>query len=190
MNEKIFDVILNRVSCRSFINEPIDKKIIQKVLTAATKAPSSGNMQPWEFIVIDQQSTKDSLVSSTFSGFYSKDAKSQQWIVNAPIIIVVCINYKRTTARYGSLAKGWAPLDTASAVQNMILTASSLGIGCCWVGGFRKDIVRQLIKIPAYVKPVGLLPMGYPAKKESPKHKLPPEWVTHHNQYNIQYFND
>lgn len=185
---KRIQAIYKRVSCRAFQDKQVPQHILKEIITAGTRAPASGNMQPWEFLIIDDLDMKDKLCSCTFSGFYSKGAKNQSWVKKAPIIIVPCVNYKRTVARYGDLAYKWAVIDTASAVQNMLLAATELGIGSCWVGGIIEAKVRKLLQLPSYVEPLGLIPMGYPAEKTEQKHKIDPKWLTHHNIYNAPYF--
>lgn len=183
------DAIYKRVSCRSFIRKEIPKQILEEIINAGTMAPASGNMQPWEFIIIDEPEAKEKVVKCTFSGFYSKGSSNQHWIEDASIIIIPCVNFKRTVARYGDLGYKLAPLDTTSAVQNMLLAATELGISGCWVGGFLEKKIRNLLQLPPYVQPLGLVPMGYPAKETDHKQKMDAKWVVHKNIYNTPYFN-
>src|SRR5690625_5064486 len=97
---KRIDAIYNRVSCRSFKNKKIPQHIMKEIITAGTMAPASGNMQPWEFIIVDEVAMKNKVCSHTFGGFYSKGAKSQSWIKSAALIMIPCVNFKRTIARY------------------------------------------------------------------------------------------
>lgn len=188
-NQNQLQAIYNRVSCHSFQSKPIiPKPVIRELIEAGTMAPASGNMQPWEFIVVDDVNMKNNIVEHTFSGFYSKTAKSQDWILSAPIIMVACVNFKRTVAKYGDLGYRWALIDTATAVQNMLLVATDMGIGSCWVGGFLEEEIRKLLQIPSYVQPIGLIPMGYSAEETRHKQKIDPKWVTHENIYNQPYF--
>ncbi|GGK35058.1 hypothetical protein GCM10010965_30020 [Caldalkalibacillus thermarum] len=127
-------------------------------------------------------------IKLTFSGYYAQGANHQHWIKNAGVIIVACANLKRTTARYGEPGREWALLDAAAAIQNMLLTAIALGLSGCWVGGFHEEQLQRLLNIPPYVKPVGLLPLGYAAEKPKRKNRMPLKWVTHKNRYNFPYF--
>ena len=186
--QKRIHAIYHRVSCRAFDDRQIPQHIIEEIITAGTMAPASGNMQPWEFIVVDHKDMKEKISDHTFSGFYSKGADSQLWIRHAPIIMIPCVNFKRTVARYGDLGYEWAVIDTTSAVQNMLLAATELGVASCWVGGFIEKGVRQLLELPSYVKPLGLIPMGYPAERTEHKQKIDAKWITHSNVYNKPYF--
>lgn len=186
---KRINAIYNRVSCRSFQEKPIANEILKEIITAATMAPASGNMQPWEFIIVDDPTRKERISEHTFSGFYSKGAKSQTWIKDAALIIIPCVNYKRTIAKYGDLAYEWAVIDTTSAVQNMLLSAEQLGVSSCWVGGFKKHTIQEMLQVPPYVHPLGLIPMGYAQEKTARKKKIDAKWVTHRNSYNQPFFN-
>lgn len=185
---KKITAIFERRSVRNFDDKEITDDVLYNILQAGTFAPSSGNMQPWEWIVVDDATLKELAVSCTFSGFYAKDAPHQQWIKTAPIIVMICVNLKRTASRYDELAEKWVTIDTANAVQNMILTATENGIGSCWVGGIDEERLKTIFNLPTYVKPLGLLPLGYTTEKVSPKHKMDPMWMTHRNRYNEQYF--
>lgn len=185
---KSIEAIYNRTSIRSFLKKEIPEEILYEILKAGTQAPSSGNMQPWEFIIVSDENKKEEVVSATFSGFYSESAPHQKWILSAPKIIIICINKKRTKSRYGELGDKWTLIDTANAVQNMILTATEYGIGSCWVGGIKEKLVKNYFHIPSYVQPIGLLPIGYSTKTVAHKHKMNPEWITHTNKYNNAYY--
>lgn len=180
--------IFERVSKRKFTPQPIAPEMIEQLLLAATRAPSSGNMQPWEFIVIDDPGRKQEIVQSTYSGYFSKGKNHQYWIADAAAVIVACANVKRTVARYGPAGAEWALIDTAAAVQNLLLTATALGLSGCWVGGFNEQAMKEKLKIPAYVRIVGLVPIGYSEEEVSPKSRLPLKWVTHHNVYNAPFY--
>lgn len=186
--DKPIPSIYNRVSTRGFTSKQIPEHILYDIIYAGTQAPSSGNMQPWEFIVVHEEENKSAIVSATFTGFYSEKAPHQTWIQTASKIIVICKNVKRTASRYGDLANKWTSIDVANAVQNMILTATHYGVASCWVGGIREDLLCKTLKIPDYVSPLGLLPLGYPAQKSEPKYKMEPKWVTHSERYNRKYY--
>ncbi|MGG4495024.1 nitroreductase family protein [Brevibacillus reuszeri] len=180
--------IFERVSKRKFTEQPIAPEILEQLLLAATRAPSSGNMQPWEFIVIDEPATKQEIVRSTYNGYFSKGKNYQYWIADAAVVIVACTNVKRTVARYGPAGKEWALIDSAAAVQNLLLTATALGLSGCWVGGINEQAIKTKLQIPDYVRIIGLVPIGYSVEDASPKSRLPLKWVTHHNAYNVPFY--
>ena len=75
---------------------------------------------------------------------------------------MVCADEKRALQSYGEGGNRFCLQDTAAATQNILLTASSLGLGSCWIGAFRIDEVRQVVKAPKEIRPVALIPVGYP----------------------------
>jgi len=153
----VFEAIKKRRSTRVFTHEDVSKEEIEKLLDAARHAPSAGNIQPWEFIVIRDFRIKQKL---------SMDALDQNFIKEAPVVIVVCANELRSSRRYGSRgATLYCLQDTAAAIQNMLLTACALGLGTCWVGAFHEDDVRKTLNIPKGVRPVAMIPIGHPAEK-------------------------
>lgn len=186
----ILDAIYKRASVRSFQKKEIEKETVIELLTAATLAPSSGNMQPWEFIVVTEEEQKKRLVECTYFGYFSKGANYQYWIADAGLIIVVCANLKRTAARYGESGKQWAPIDAAAATENILLAATGLGLASCWVGGFNEEKIKEVLNIPAYVKPIGMIPIGYPKEPISRKYRMPLKWVTHDGKYNVPFFKE
>jgi SagB-type dehydrogenase family enzyme len=131
--------------------------MIGTILHAGHMAPSAGNLQGREFIVIKDSATR---------GLLSDSALKQQFIKEAPVCIVVCANFTRTASRYGKRAELYAIQDSAASVMNMMLVAQDLGLGTCWVGAFDEKAVVQILNIPSGVRPVSLLPIGYP--DESP----------------------
>ncbi|MED4781116.1 nitroreductase family protein [Brevibacillus choshinensis] len=180
--------IFQRVSKRKFTKQPIASEMVEQLLLAGTRAPSSGNMQPWEFIVIDDPAKKQEIVKSTFSGYFSKGMNYQYWIADAAVVIVACSNVKRTVARYGPAGREWALIDSAAAVQNILLTATALGLSGCWVGGINEQDIKESLHIPDDVRIIGLVPIGYSEEKALPKSRLPLKWVTHRNEYNVPYY--
>lgn len=171
----ISEAIATRRSTRAFKNKPIPPKIIEKLIEAARLAPSAGNIQPWEFIIIKKPETKKKLVEA---------ALGQTFIQEAPVVIVVCANENRSIQRYGARGKTlYCIQDTAAAIENMLLTACSLGLGACWVGAFREEDAREILKIPSGVRPVAIVPVGYPDEAPSPRNRRPLNQIVHYETF-------
>lgn len=161
----VFKAIQGRRSIREFTSEKIADDDLIKILNSAIMAPSAGNCQPWEFVVVKDQSQKERLVRA---------ALGQTFIAEAPVSIVVCANVPRTSRRYGRRGEDlYCIQDTAAATQNILLTAYALGYATCWVGAFDEDAVAEVIKAPAGVRPVAIIPIGKPAEKPSPPQRMP-----------------
>ena len=152
----VFEAVKTRRSIRKYKEATVEKEKLSKVLEAARFAPSAANLQPWSFIVVSDKTIRQSLFS----------AYSQQWFVNAPIIIVAC----------GVPDKGWRrkdgekyyPIDVAIAMQNMILAAHEMGLGTCWIAAFDEKKVRKALDIPKNVRVIAMTPLGYPDEVKGP----------------------
>ena len=151
--ETVFSVIKNRRSVRSYNKKQVDMKLILKVLEAASYAPSVGNYQPWEFIVVRNPEIKKHLVEASYN---------QKWMLDAPVFIVACTNNKIAGAIYGERGlKLYGVQSVSAAVQNMLLAAESLGLSACWVGAFSEIMVSRILECPEHVRPCAIITLGY-----------------------------
>jgi len=171
----ILEAIRGRRSIRAFRSKDVPEETVEKLVDAARCAPSAGNIQPWEFIIVRKPETRRGLAEA---------ALAQTFIEEAPIVIVVCANENRSSMGYGARGKSLYCLqDTAAAIQNMLLTAYSLGLGSCWVGAFREDEAREVLEIPRGIRPVAIVPIGYPAETPSPRSKRAIDRTVHYETY-------
>lgn len=182
-HEKIWSIFDRRASVRNFSNRAIDDATVDLLIQCAVTAPSNGNMQPWEFIVIRSPNIKDQIVDCTFLGYQSKGGNKQNWIKDAPVVIIACANQKRTRARYGEMGNIGSIIDVAAAIQNLLIAAANLKLACCWVGGFDEGMLKAYLKIPPNVKPIGVLPIGYSTEKPVRKNRLKIDLITHIETY-------
>ena len=167
----VFEAIKKRRSIRAFKNIDVSDEIVEKLIDAARWAPSAGNIQPWEFIVVRNLDAKRRLAEA---------ALSQTFIEEAPVVIVVCADYQRSARGYGSRgATLYCIQDTAAAIQNIHLAAIALGLGTCWIGAFREEPVKKLLGIPDGVRPVAIIPVGYPAEQPAPRPRRPLNEIIH-----------
>jgi nitroreductase len=144
----VLDVILSRRSIRHYEDKEIPKDVLDKIAEAGRQSPSAANRQPYRFVIVT-----DSEIKKEVSGLLSRFLK------NTPAIIVGCADQK-------SLLTGkWAVVDTAIALENMVLAAWSLGVGSCWVGSFDEQKVKNALHIPQDWKVVALVALGYPVEK-------------------------
>ena len=150
----VIDVILNRRSIRKYDDKDIPQDVLEAIMEAGRQSPSAANRQPYHFIVVTNSEIKKEL-----PGLVSR------FIKNAPVVIVGCANPKAL------LTGKWAAVDTTIALENMVLAASSLGIGSCWIGAFNEQKVKDKLQIPESWKIVALLSLGYPAENPGPRKK-------------------
>lgn len=159
MMKECIRLLFKRKSVRSFLDKDVDDKVILQILEAGNAAPSAGNLQPREFIVVRNKNIKENL---------SKAALNQRFIARAPVVIVVVANFPRSTKVYGERGYFYTIQDCSAAIQNILLAAEAFGLGSCWVGAFKDEEVSRILKLPDYTRPMAIIPIGYP-KKEGPK---------------------
>jgi nitroreductase len=171
----VLEAIKSRRSIRAYTGEKVSDEKVRTLMDAARWAPSAGNIQPWEFVVVSDPVTKRKL---------SAAALDQTFIEEAPVVMVVCANEDRSSWRYGRRGVNLYCLqDTAAAVQNMLLAACALGLGACWIGAFRDEEVERILKAPEAVRPVAIVPVGHPAEKPSAPQKRPVGEIAHYESF-------
>jgi len=171
----VLEAVKGRRSIRAFKTRDVSKEIVEKLIDAATWAPSAGNIQPWEFIIVRNPEIKRKLVEA---------ALDQTFIEEAPVVIVVCANENRSSQGYGIRGKTlYCIQDTAAAIQNIHLAAYSLGLGTCWIGAFMEEDAREILKTPLGVRPVAIIPVGYPAEAPPPHDRRPMSQIVHYETF-------
>jgi nitroreductase len=166
---------MERRSVRAFKDCEITDEEVKLLVEAACLAPSAGNLQPWEFIVVRDPKVKRKLVLS---------AHGQSFIFTAPLIFVVCVVPRRSALGYGRRGRELYCLqDTAAAIQNLLLTARANGLGSCWVGAFDERRAAEAIGLPKGVRPIAIVPVGYPAERPSRRPRRPIGQVLHKERW-------
>jgi len=159
--------IKTRRSVRNFKEKPVPEETLKRIIEAGTYAPSAGNTQDWVFVVVRDSETKRLLSSA---------ALNQWFIAKAPVVIVVCSDLEKISRRYGERGKSlYSIQDTAAAIQNMLLAAWDLGLGTCWVGAFDEERIKEILGLPAGVRPVAIIPAGYPKEVPEKTERQEPE---------------
>jgi len=172
---ELFEAIKTRRSIRAFTNEEVSEEEVRKLIDAARHAPSAGNIQPWEFVIVRDPQRKHRLAAA---------ALNETFIEEAPVVIVVCTNEIQSDLGYGDRGVTLYCLqDTAAATQNILLAACALGLGTCWVGAFYEEEVRKVVNAPRGVRPVAIVPVGHPAEKPSPRLKRPVTDIVHYETF-------
>jgi len=159
----MIDLIKQRRSIRQYTNQPVTDEQVRLLLEAAMAAPSGSALDPWHFIVVRNAETRAKLAAThTFSDMCDR----------APIVIVICGDEK--------ISHHWIA-DSAAAMENLLLAASSLGLGAVWVGIYpraeREAYVRLVLGVPDNVRILCLAPVGYPAEEKPPRTRYNPQRV-------------
>lgn len=144
----MFEAVQSRHSVRAYDSAPIPDDKLMKVLEAGRLAPSAGNAQPWHFIIVMNSDKRRRIAES---------GRFARFLAESPVVIVGCGDEKASPK--------WYMVDVSIAMQNMVLTATSEGLGTCWVGDFDEKIVKELLRIPENYRVVALLALGYSREK-------------------------
>ncbi len=161
--QAVLDNIFNRKSVRAYTEQAVTPEQVETLLKAAMAAPSARNLQPWRFVVVTGQATKEKLAV----GF-------NKMIAKAPVAIVIC---GQTVKDDGTPNQNWTA-DCAAATENLLLAAEALGLGAVWTACYpyddRMNPAIEALGLPADVKPYCIVPVGYPAGDDQPKDKWKP----------------
>jgi nitroreductase len=151
--EAVFSAIKDRRSTRLYNKRDVSDNIILKLMEAARHAPSVGNYQPWEFIIVKDKDIRKQITD----GCYGQD-----WMLEAPIFIVACTNSKIAAAIYGERGlRLYGIQSAAAAIENILLAAESMGLATCWVGAFSEIIVSRVLECPEHIRPCAIITLGY-----------------------------
>lgn len=150
------EAIFIRRSIRKYKNQPVEKEKVEKLLRAAMQAPSAGNQQPWEFIVVQE---KESLTKLSEMGPYSKPVK------DAPLAFVLLGDTERMM-----FPENWQQ-DMGAATENILLQAVELKLGAVCLGVApsedRENYLKKMFNLPENIKPFCIIAIGYPADGQS-----------------------
>jgi len=156
MNPTIETIFLRR-SIRKYTDQPVEPETLDLLLQAAMAAPSAMNCRPWEFLVV---TNPEKLMQ-----FRKRLVFGNR---NAPAAIVVCGNPRLST---NPAARLFWPQDCSLAAQNILIAATSLGLGTVWIGVHPVSefvrVVRKITGLPRHVTPLALIYVGYPAEEKS-----------------------
>ncbi len=146
---------MQRRSVRNFKDRDIPEEVVEKLKDALLWAPSAGNLQSRKFYFVTSVGVKRQIVEA---------ALGQSFIARAPLVVVGCTD-GRITGRYGERGLHlYSIQDVAVSIMNMMLLATEEGLGTVWVGAFEEDRVFDILKMPGHLRPVAIVPVGYPSK--------------------------
>ena len=154
---EFLDLIKARYSVRKYKSEPIEEEKINIILEAARLAPTAHNQQPFKLIVVKTEGNEENLKRIYPANFF----------VEAPIIICACAILEEGWTRDDG--KNYTEVDTSIVMDHLILAATNLGLGTCWIGKFDLKAAREVLNIPENVLPLVFTPIGYPDDKPRPK---------------------
>ena len=165
LNMEVFECISTRRSIRKYLDIPVEWDKVGTILEAGRLAPSSGNIQDWNFVVVQDEEKRKAIAEASLR---------QHWMSKAPVHIIVCADLKKSERFYGVRGNRlYSIQNNAAAIENMLLTAHSLGLGACWVGAFDENVVSRVLSIPDHARPQAIITIGYSDEKPKEPDKYP-----------------
>lgn len=161
------DAIAKRRSIREFKSQDIPERLIEKIINAGRLAPTARGEQPWEFIVIREKENRKKIAEIV--------GANGPFIAEAPVCVVV---FCRDTKYYLE--------DGCAATENILIAATALGLGSCWVAGDKKpycERIREFLNLPANYHLISLIAIGYPSQKPLAKAKRTLKEVLHWEKF-------
>jgi nitroreductase len=165
----VLEAIKQRRSIRQFMEQAIERKLLEQILDAARWAPTAGNQQRWRFIVVTDPTVKE-MVRKVSPGIFATPAA----------FIVICAEKAPDAGDWDE----WTYLaDCAVAAQNIMLAAHALGLGSCIAISYARTALKEILDIPDQVKPELIVTLGYPAEDPSPPPRLPLSQIVFADEY-------
>lgn len=166
---EFLDVVDKRRSIRAFLDKDVPKATIDRLIRAATLAPSAGDLQSYKITVARERPIKVMLAEAAYG---------QAFVSQAAIVMVFWADPERSASRYSERGRQlFAVQDATLAAAYVQLAATSLDLGSCWVGAFNEQAVSRALGEPAGLRPVAILPIGFPAEQPERPARRPIEQI-------------
>ena len=150
----VLEAIRSFRPCQQYHSRPVPPEKLKSVLSAARLAPSQHNLQPWRFVVVQDDERKRLLAQSSNRG---------KLIAEAPAVIVAFAVEEDIPVTIGGYISAY-PLDVARAVDHLQLAAVAEGLGTNWIIEFHEEKVRSVLHVPEGIHPIAVIPIGYPVE--------------------------
>ena len=157
----VFEAIASRYSVRGYKADPVDDETLDRVLQAARQAPTAANRQPFRIIVVHTAGREDDLAR-----LYGRP-----WLLQAPFVLVMVAVPAEAWRRMDG--KRYDEVDATIAMDHLVLAATALGLGTCWIAAFDPGAAREVLGLPDDVEPIALTPLGYPDKRRAKTDRRP-----------------
>jgi nitroreductase len=155
----VTEAIARRVSCRAYRPDPVPQEHLVQILEAARLAPSACNLQPWRFAIVREAEHRQHIVKEGFL-----PGINMTWALEAPVHVVLGMELDLLTHRLAPSVSGvdYPWIDMGITGEHLVLAATELGLGTCWIGWIRPRVIAKIVDWPAEVKVVAVITLGYP----------------------------
>ncbi len=187
MEKQPLSYLIDRSSVRKYKDKEVEEEKVEKLIKAAQRAPTAGNMQPYSFILIDDENKRKELY---------KLSGEQKWVEEAPLVIFACIDLRRDKRFTEYFGGEWADsrdfgrllfpiIDVSLATQNMVTAAEMIGLGSVIIGTSTEhpEKVEELLELPELVYPLILVCLGYPDHEPEKTYRWNSDAVVHRDSY-------
>ena len=168
-------VVKRRRMCCEYSDRDVPQEKVDRILDLASRYPSAGHTEPQEFIVVRDQQVKEDL---------ARAALAQMFVAQAPLVIVVVSDVRRSARRYGERGVHFfSIIDGAFVAMLILLAVVDEGLGACFVGSFYDQEVQDVLGLPQDVRPIGIIPIGYCAEAPRRFPRRSRIHIVHHDRY-------
>jgi len=167
----VFEAIAARYSVRGYKADPVDDATLARVLEAARRAPTAANRQPFRVVVAHTRGREADLLR-----IYGRP-----WFVQAPLVLGVVAVPGEAWRRMDD--KPYDEVDATIAMDHLVLAATALGLGTCWIAAFDPAAAREVLGLPDDVEPIAFTPLGYPDKPSAGTSRRPLEELVKYERW-------
>ena len=172
---EVLECIKARRSIRKYLDKPIPWDLVAHIIDAGRRAPSSGNLQNWKFILALDADKRKAIAEASLK---------QYWMEQAPLHIIIVAEPEKVKRYYGERGERLYSVQNCSIVATqMMLEATNLGLGSCWVGAFDEDMVKRALGMPKEARPQIILTIGYAGEVPPESPRFPLEPITYFNKW-------
>jgi nitroreductase len=166
------DLARERYSVRAYKSQPVEDEKLEQVLEAARLAPTAANRQPIRVLVVETEGREEEL----------RRVYGREWFVDAPLVLCICGIDAEAWVRSHD-GKSYLDVDAAIVMDHLVLAATSLGLGTCWIAAFDPDAAREIFELPDGVEPIVFTPLGYPDASPGAKKRKPLSEIVKHGRW-------
>jgi nitroreductase len=163
----VAQAIRERTSCRTYRPDPVCDEHLERILEAVRLAPSACNRQPWRLAVVCDPAARRRIVEKGFL-----PGLGMGWALDAPVLIVLGLAPSLVTHRlavlFSRVEYPW--IDIGIAGEHLVLAATELGLGTCWIGWIRPRALRRIVGWPSSIRPAAVITVGHPGEAWTPRY--------------------